>query len=209
MPGRVPEEISTPHAGTALNDRSRPITLKAGGFPRARFYMLVGLSGLCAALAMAVPVSYLAAGLRGGDWAPESSHLINWVSPLVQLVINLFVIPLFLVLQFRSLLEEKPSPIWWGVTGLILGMWSLSVLIMVPYLGGYPSLLFMTIHALLLGKPGVWDTRFWLSMYLMNLTVWPALAMLLGRVLRAKTPTNGDHSGRGTSFSSNSTTSSK
>ncbi len=67
------------------------------------------------------------------------------------------------------------------LAGLAYGLWGLSCMIVVPFLGAYPSLWAAVIHALLFGW--VKGTSFWLAMYLLNLAVCPFAGLAFFRWL--------------------------
>lgn len=114
----------------------------------------------------------------------DPANVIPGIPSEMQFLLILFGIPLFLVLSCGQSIARGASRLHWAATGLVFGLWSLSLLILVPYIGAYPSLAFISLDALLFQQEG--DIRFWVTMYIMNLAVWPGLALWVARPNKPK-----------------------
>ena len=101
-------------------------------------------------------------------------------NPLLPVLGFMVLTPLAIILGWSDFTKGRSVATRGFLAGLILGLWSLSCAIVIPYLGLYPVAWSAFIHAFFFG----WTNHglsFWVTLYVLNLVGCPLTGMLFFR----------------------------
>ena len=112
----------------------------------------------------------------------------SFLQSIVFLLVQFAVIPCGLVVGSRVLWRQIRSRAWRGVeAGLAFGMWASTVLLVVPYVGTYPSLPTASFASLVTGGLRA-GSAYYLSVLAANALIYPFLGALVLLSLKGPSP---------------------
>lgn len=156
---------------------------------RIRHLILV-FSLVCILWVLFVPATYA--------FTLDDNIFVNWLDRMTNrgrfssavlaafFAFEVILIPVGLTCLFRFAWDRKLGCCFGPVAGLVVGLWTTTLLITLPYIGVYPNILSAHVGSLL-SRGSNQGPAYYLGAFATNVVIWPLVGWLIFR--RKRVPT--------------------